>query len=95
MSSIGSPPDSDYDDPDKLIEWYDKAKSTEEIKKSMEGKEASTLTGATKEEMDQMIKDDPLAIDLNKEVKKAAEEKGKKVLDMSDIMKIHGHNPKF
>jgi hypothetical protein len=95
MSSIGSPPDEDYDDPDKLVDWYDKAKSTEEINKAMEGKEASTITGASKEEMNKIIKDDPFAVDLNKEVQKISKEKGKKVLSMEDVMKIHGHNAKF
>ena len=95
MASIGNPPDEDYSDPDKLVEWYEKAKNTEQIKKSVEDKEASTLVGASKKEMDQIIKDDPFAVDLNKEVQKMSKEKGKKTLELADIMKIHGHNVKF
>ena len=95
MSNVGSPPEKEYDDPEKLVEWYDNAEAKQEAKKSIEGKEASSLVGADAQEVKKMVEEDPLAIDLNKEIHKTAKEKGKKVLNMSDIMKIHGHNPKF
>tara|TARA_Y100000401_G_scaffold68770_1_gene55102 strand:- start:13 stop:1026 length:1014 start_codon:yes stop_codon:yes gene_type:complete len=95
MSSKGNPPEEAYEDPQKLVEWYDSAQSSEEMKKQTEGKEASTFVGATKEEMDQVAKDDPNAINLNKEVAKEMKQKGTKALELKDIMKIHGYNVDF
>lgn len=95
MSSRGNPPEEYYEDPEKVVEWYESSKSVEEIKKQTEGKEASTIVGADKEEMKQLIKNDPTAVDLNKEVSKKMKQKGSKTLDMKDIMKIHGYNVDF
>ena len=95
MSSRGNPPEEYYEDPEKVVEWYESSKSVEEIHKQTEGKEASTIVGADKEEMKQLIKSDPTAVDLNKEVSKKMKEKGTHNLDMKDIMKIHGYNVDF
>ena len=76
MSSRGNPPEEYYEDPEKVVEWYESSKSVEEIHKQTEGKEASTIVGADKEEMKQLIKSDPTAVDLNKEVSKKMKEKG-------------------
>ena len=95
MSSKGNPPEEAYEDPQKLVEWYDSAQATEEIKKQTEGKEASTIVGADKKEVQKMIEEDPLAVDFNKEVAKTAKGKEGGVLDMKDIMKIHGYNVDF
>ena len=95
MSSAGSPPESEYEDPEKLVEWYDGAEAKQLAKKSLEGKEGSTIVGADREQIQEAIDNDPLAVDLGKEIKKVTEEKGKKVLNMADVMKIHGHNAKF
>ena len=95
MSSKGNPPEEAYEDPQKLVEWYDSAQATEEIKKQTEGKEASTIVGADKKEVQKMIDEDPLAVDFNKEVAKTAKGKEGGVLDMKDIMKIHGYNVDF
>ena len=95
MSSKGNPPEEAYEDPQKLVEWYDSAQATEEIKKQTEGKEASTIVGADKKEVQKMIEEDPLAVDFNKEVAKTARGKEGGVLDMKDIMKIHGYNVDF
>ena len=95
MSSKGNPPEEAYEDPQKLVEWYDSAQATEEIKKQTEGKEASTIVGADKKEVQKMIEEDPLAVDFNKEVAKTAKGKEGGVGDMKDIMKIHGYNVDF
>ena len=95
MSSRGNPPEEYYENPEKLVEWYESSKSVEAIKKQTEGKEASTVVGADKEEMAEMIKDNPFAIDLNKEVRKKMKEKGTETLEMQDIMKIHGYKVDF
>ena len=95
MSSKGNPPEEAYEDPQKLVEWYDSAQATEEIKKQTEGKEASTIVGADKKEVQKMIEEDPLAVDFNKEVAKTAKGKEGGVLDMKHIMKIHGYNVDF
>ena len=95
MSSKGNPPEEAYEDPQKLVEWYDSAQATEEIKKQTEGKEASTIVGADKKEVQKMIDEDPFAVDFNKEVSKKMEEKGSETLEMKDIMKIHGYNVDF
>ena len=95
MSSRGNPPEEYYENPEKLVEWYESSKSVEAIKKQTEGKEASTVVGASKEEMSEIIKDNPFAVNLNKEVNKKMEEKGTKTLEMQDIMKIHGYKVDF
>ena len=95
MSSKGNPPEEAYEDPQKLVEWYDSAQAAEEIKKQTEGKEASTIVGADKKEVQKMIDEDPFAVDFNKEVSKKMEEKDSEALEMKDIMKIHGYNVDF
>jgi len=90
LSEMKNPPPSDImQDPDRLLELYEIEKSQEERN---EGKEttgtASTVVGATKEDLEVlgMTKDsDPMAVDLNDEIRK----KGGN-LSMEDLIKLHG-----
>lgn len=77
------------DDPDKLIELYNVGKSADKIKESMENADASTVVGATNEDLERMgLKaptDEPQqGISLAAE---AAKKGGK--LSMEDLMKLH------
>ena len=56
----------------------------------MEGKESSTLVGATKEDMDGIM--DKGGVNLNNQVAKYREKTGKTALDMEDMLKLHGYN---
>jgi hypothetical protein len=86
--SKNRPPDEIANDPDKLIEWADANKNAKEIldKSGEEDGSASSLVGATKEDLEH------LGIDMNTEgvsLEKAAAEKGGS-LNMQDLMKLHG-----
>lgn len=77
------------DDPDKLIELYNVGQNADKMKQSMENADATTVVGATNEDLERMgLKgpaDEPKAgISLQAE---AAKKGGK--LSMEDLMKLH------
>ena len=77
-------------DPDKIVEWFDSAKSAKEtLEKSknagVDGS-ATSLVGATKQDLERLGLDNPSeTVNL---AKKAAEKGGR--LTMEDMMKLHG-----
>jgi hypothetical protein len=83
------PPDNIAEDPEKLIEWADANKNAESHlnrAEESEGGAATSLVGATKEDLEH------LGIDTKTEgisLQKAAEESGGS-LNMQDLMKLHG-----
>ena len=100
------PPDSFYDDLDKLVNWYEikgKSKSGPQnpnggihmdgnIKKvsDMEGQGVSYV-GATKEEMQDIAKQQGLGTrDLATEAEKLKKELGKDTLSIEDMARLHG-----
>lgn len=89
MTKIEAEP-PETDDIDELVEWYEASTTKEELAKKMEGKESSTLVGATKEDMDGIM--DKGGINLNNQVAKYREKTGKTALDMEDMLKLHGYN---
>ena len=77
------------DDPDKLIELYNVGQNADKMKQSMENADATTVVGATSEDLERMgLKgpaDEPkTGISLQAE---AAKKGGK--LSMEDLMKLH------
>ena len=90
LSEMKNKPHPDVmDDPDKLIELYNVGKNADKIKESMENADASTVVGATNEDLERMgLKaptDEPQqGISLAAE---AAKKGGK--LSMEDLMKLH------
>ena len=84
----GKPPEDMLDKPEKLVEWFDSTKSAKEVLDKVDkGKgTASSLVGATKQDLKRLGLDNPQeTINL---AKKAAEKGGK--LTMEDMMKLHG-----
>ncbi len=82
-----SAPEGYYENPDKLIEWYELQNKTREARDSMEKKgEAGgrTVVGANKKEIESLESSDEQVLDLNK----IAQEKGE--LDFEEIIKLHG-----
>ena len=76
------------DDPDKLIEMFNVSKNSEKIKEKMSESDATSVVGATKEDLERMGIVSPHedgAVSLSK----AAAEKGGS-LEMEDLMKLHG-----
>ena len=85
------PPGEHYEDPDKLIEWLESSRNAEEVlsknegnAKKTEGAIATSIIGATKEDLAKIGKDEN-GVSLHKE----AQKKGG-VLSMEDLMKMHG-----
>lgn len=79
-------PDYLFEDPDALLEYYEGQTSGEEMVESGEGKDGSTIVGATKQELEKVgVKKDENSKDLAKE---AAKKGGS--LSMQDLMKLHG-----
>ena len=77
------------DDPDKLIELYNVGQNADKMKQSMENADATTVVGATSEDLERMglkgPSDEPQAgVSLQAE---AAKKGGK--LSMEDLMKLH------
>jgi len=89
-SSENKVPEDIKEDPEKIIEWFDSSKSAKEVleKSKNAGQEgsASTLVGATKEDLKRLGLDNPG--ETMSLAKKAAEKGGK--LNMEDMMKLHG-----
>lgn len=88
MTDGKAPPPADImENPDKLQEWYEGKKASEEILEKMEDKDAVSLVGATKDDLKRLGLDpdkDPTLISLSKE---AAKRGG--TLDMEDFIEIH------
>ena len=90
LSEMKNKPHPDVmDDPDKLIELYNVGQNADKIKQSMENADASTVVGATSEDLERMglkaPSDEPQqGISLAEE---AAKKGGK--LSMEDLMNLH------
>ncbi len=89
LSDLKHDPDPEImDDPDKLIEMFNVSKNSEKIKEKMSDSDATTVVGATQEDLERMGITSPHedgAVSLSK----AAAEKGGS-LEMEDLMKLHG-----
>ena len=77
------------EDPDKLIELYNVGKNSDKMKESMDNADATTVVGATNEDLERMglkaPSDEPqTGVSLQAE----ADKKGGK-LSMEDLMKLH------
>lgn len=89
-NSKHSPPDTYYQDPDKLIEWLESSKNAEEmIEKSnikkKDGMVATSIVGAKKEDLAKIGADENvLSLD------QIADKSGGK-LSMEDLIKLHGN----
>ena len=82
------PDEETMDDPDKLIELFNVSKNSESIKQKMTYSDATTVVGATQEDLERMGIRSPKedgAVSLSKA---AAEQGGS--LDMEQLMKLHG-----
>lgn len=93
-NSKHKPPDDYYEDPDKLIEWIESSKNMEEVldktsknSKNQDAKAvvATSVVGASKEDLKKAGLDQGKGISLTEEARK----KGG-VLNMQDLMKLHG-----
>lgn len=85
------PPDEYYDEPEKLVEWVESSKNTEEVlnknqskNNTKDGTIATSIVGAKKEDLAK-IGGNENGIDLHNE---AAKKGG--ILSMEDLMKLHG-----
>ena len=76
------------DDPDKLIELFNVSKNSEKIKEKMSDSDATTVVGATQEDLQRMGLTSPKE-DGSVSLSKAAAEKGGS-LNMEDLIKLHG-----
>lgn len=82
------PPDDYFEDPDKLIEWLESSKNAEELiskTKSKNDTVATSIVGASKEDLKKAGLDKENSISLMEEAKK----KGG-TLNMQDLLKLHG-----
>lgn len=79
-------------DLEELYNWYDASSGSKLIDQS--NKEGSTIIGASKEEMEQMVTssadDKRNVVNFNDAANKMAKDKGTTKLSMQDIIKIHG-----
>lgn len=93
LSEMKNPPsDEMMDDPDKLIELFNVGKGAEKILEKSAGKEgaATTIVGATKEDMDRMgISDSQDEGENVVNLSDVAAQKGGN-LNMEDLIKLHG-----
>lgn len=90
LSEMKNKPHPDVmDDPDKLIELYNVGKNADKLKESMENADATTVVGATNEDLQRMGLKAP-ADEPQQGISLAAEaaKKGGK-LSMEDLMKLH------
>ncbi len=83
------PHPDDMDDPDKLIELYNVSQNTDKMKESMENADATTVVGATSEDLERMGLKAP--VDEPQQGISLAAEAAKKGgnLSMEDLMKLH------
>ena len=83
------PADEYFEDPEKLIEWLESSKNVEELLEKGASNKADTVAtsiiGATKEDLKKAGLDESNTISLTEEAKK----KGG-TLTMEDLMKLHG-----
>ena len=89
--SEAQPPETD--DIDELVEWYESTLSKEEMTKKLEGKDSTTLVGASKEDMKALVNQIGTT-NLNKQVGEYRKKTGKVGLDMDDMLSLHGYNIK-
>jgi hypothetical protein len=89
--SEAQPPETD--NVDELVEWYESTLSKEDMAKKLEGKDSTTLVGATKEDMKSLVNQIGTT-NLNKQVGEYREKTGKVGLDMDDMLNLHGYNIK-
>ena len=102
-SEEGSPPETWYDDPDKLVKWYyakmkinsdSMPDGPKDLDSGKDWKGASTIPGADLEEMKAVAAaKSEVVVDLNEEVEKMKKKKGGKDLTFYDILRLHGENP--
>ena len=89
LSELKHEPDPEtMRDPDKLIELFNVSKNSDKIKEKMSDSDATTVVGATKEDLQRMGISSPQedgAVSLSK----AAAEKGGS-LSMEELIKLHG-----
>lgn len=89
LSEMKNKPHQDVmDDPDKLIELYNIGQNSDKIKQSAENSDASTIVGATKEDLERMGISSP-SEDKGVSLSQEAAKKGGK-LSMDDLIKLHG-----
>ena len=89
ISELKHEPDAEtMADPDKLIELFNVSKNSEKIKQKMDESSATTVVGATQEDMKRMGLTSG-APDGAISLAKAAAEKGGH-LNMEDLIKLHG-----
>ena len=82
------PSEETMDDPDKLIELYNIGQNSQKMKQSAENSDASTVVGATKEDLERMGISSP-SEDKGISLSQEASKKGGK-LSMDDLIKLHG-----
>ena len=75
------------DDPDKLIEIYNVGKNSEKARESSQNADATTVVGATKEDLERMGMQPPNPNGVNLAAE-AAKKGGN--LNMEDLIKLHG-----
>ena len=83
LSNSKSPPPTDVmNDPDKLEEWFNTNKNVEEILEKNDGKDAvaTSLVGASKEDLKKLGLDTSQGLDLKKLAGKS----------LTEIVKAHG-----
>jgi aryl carrier-like protein len=83
------PADEYFEDPEKLIEWLESSKNVEELLEKGASNKADTVAtsiiGATKEDLKKAGLDESNTISLTEEAKKRGG-----TLSMEDLMKLHG-----
>jgi len=83
------PADEYFEDPEKLIEWLESSKNVEELLEKGASNKADTVAtsiiGATKEDLKKAGFDESNTISLTEEAKKRGG-----TLSMEDLMKLHG-----
>jgi len=87
MGNSKSPPEEYYKAPKSLFEWYELNDKSRQVKDGLNQKGeagASTVVGATKQELGAVAQDGEEVIDLNK----LAKEKGE--ISFEDLMDLHG-----
>ena len=85
QSSESKPPEDVMNDPDKLLDWHSTNKNAQKILDKSQDKAATSIVGASKEDLKKLNLDGQL-IDYAEIAKK----KGKSKLSMQEIMEIHG-----
>ncbi len=89
LSELKHEPTPDVmDDPDKLIELFNVSKNSEKLKEKIDQSSATTIVGATQEDL-QRMGITATSHDTGVSLAKEAAKKGGS-LDMEDLIKIHG-----